>query len=379
MESDAAPLAFPDPESNPKQTESQQKSARPYTDSQQGRATNNSNLLTSTQSNQQNSSSLCSFQSSDIAAMAALTVQVFAGQMHFRPAEDTGYWRSQAPTLPAAAQQFVLACLAEPPVSMQKLMKDSFFTAEVRAAADYLNTLEAVVNSQQQAAETHIQPSGVRERPQNTSRHACALQAMLAGPLDLKTLAKGGAMQLCMQSIIRIVTDVARVDSPSGAAASAVQQDSHLPQSTGALVAEVLLRLVMLSARSLAIQGPLQVWAALLGSRAPCGLPTGPGKNAAHVELQAQLMQANRLKQLVAGVGLSAYVDIVHSALLSAVCGGASDAEEPAAAQLTQHAIQVCANCPKQDLSLPTWQAWRTAHHSNNSHQYRTLCVDSFC
>lgn len=59
-------------------------------------------------------------------------------------------------------------------------------------------------------------------------------------------------------------------------------------------------------------------------------------------EVQAQLMQADRLRQLIAAVGLSAYLNSVHIALLSAVCGGVSDAGETTAGSSTQHAIQVC-------------------------------------
>ncbi len=377
MEPQAAPLPTTESENTSKQAESNHE-APSWSASQQGSATENSSSFSGTQNHKQEaSSSLRSLQISDTAAMAALTVQAFTGQMHFRPTADTGYWHSQVCSLPAAAQQFVLACLAERPVSMEKLMRDSFFTAEVRAAAGFLTSLEAIVYTQQQAAGSEQQPPTLKRQPQSVPRQACALQAMLAGPLDLKALAKRGALQLCIQSIMRVVADAATANSPSSVATSAVRQAAHPQQSTSALVAEVLLQLVMLSARSLAIQGPLQVWAALLGGRAPCGLPASPGNAAVQIEVQNQLMQADRLKQLVSGVGLSAYVDTVHSALLSAVCGGASDAEEPAAAQLTQHAIQVCTDLLKQDLSLAAWQAWRVAHHSINRHQYRTVCGGS--
>ena len=356
-------------ESASKQTESSQK-APSYSALQQGSAVENRSLFPDAPTNkQESSSSLDSLQKSDVAAMAALAVQLFTRQMHFRPASDTCYWRSQAPNLPAAAQHFVIACLADRPVSMQKLVKFSFFTAEVRAAADYLDSLDAILHSQHQAAETYRQPPRLQEQPQTVSRHACTLQAMLAGPLDLKALAKRGALQLCMRSIIRVVTDAATGICPSGTPlAAAQQQDAHPLQSTGAVVAEVLLRLVRLSARSLAIQGPLQVWAALLGGRAAFGLPASLGEGSAQVELQAELMQAIRLKQLVAGVGLSAYVDTVHNALLSAVCGGTSDAGEPAAAQLTHHAIQVCTDLLKETFLLPGWQAGKPAYHSNEGY-----------
>ena len=361
-------------ESASKQTESSQK-APSYSALQQGGAVTNRSLFPDAPTIKQESSrSLDSLQKSDVAAMAALAVQLFTRQMHFRPASDTCYWHSQAPNLPAAAQQFVIACIADRPVSMQKLVKDSFFTAEVRAAADYLNSLDATVHSQHQAAETYRQPPRLEEQSQTVSRHGRALQAMLAGPLDLKALAKRGALQLCMRSIIRVVTDAATGICPSGAPVTAAkQQDAHPLQSTGAVVAEVLLRLVMLSPRSLAIEGPLQVWAALLGGRSPCGLPTGTGEGTLQAEVQVQLMEADRLKQLVAGVGLSAYVDTVHSALLSAVCGGISDTEEPAAAQMTQHAIKVGTALLKKIFLLADWRAGKPAHYSIERYRHRLL------
>ena len=339
-----APLPLLGSEGVSDQSDSQQESFRLHNDSQRGSTQEHGSSFAESQDCQQVPGSIFSHQSSDIAAMAALTVQVFTRQMHYRPAADTGYWRSQVPKVPAAAQQFVLACLADRPASVQKLMKDSFFTAEVRAAASYLHSLEAAVD-QQQAAETHQQSLNLEERAQTGSGHYSALQAMLDGNLNLRALAKRGALRLCMPSIIRVVMHAAMADSPSDA--SALQQGALPPQSKGALVAEALLRLIVLSARSLAIQGPLQVWAALLGSRAPSGLPASPGEGAVQAEAQAELMQAACLRQLVAGVGLSAYLDTVHSALLSAVCGGVSDAGEPAAAQVTQHAVQARADLPE--------------------------------
>lgn len=340
-----APLHLPGSEDASDQSDSQQESFRLHIDSQQGSTQEHGSSFAESQDHKQTHGRISSYQSSDIAAMAALTVQVFTRQMHYRPAADTGYWRSQVPNLPAAAQQFVLACLADRPASMQKLMKNRIFTAEVRAAAAYLHSLEATVN-RQQAAENHRQSLNLEEQAQMGSGHYCTLQAMLDGHLSLRALAKRGALQLCMPSIIRVVTHAAMEGSPSDA--SALQQGAPPPQGTGALVAEALMRLIMLLARSLAIQGPLQVWAALLGGRAPSGLPASLGEGAVHTEVQAQLMQADRLRQLMAGVGLSAYLDTVHSALLSAVCGGVSDAGEPAAAQVTQHAVQARTDLPER-------------------------------
>ena len=350
VELDSAPLQSPGSESSSKQTASQQEFAGAYSDSPRGNAREDGSSSAGCENPKQVPGSVCQKHSCDIAAMAALTVQIFTRQLHFRPAADTGYWRSQLPPLPAATQHFVLACFAERPASMQKLLRDSFFTAEVRAAAGYLARLDATVSNQRQAAENHEQPSRPGEQLQTVFGRACTLHAMLDGPLDLKALAKRGALLLCMQRIVRVVADAARGESPSRAAASDAQQIAPPPQSPGALVAQVLLSLITLSSRSLAIQSPLQAWAALLGGRAPRGLLASPGQGVVQAEVRTQLMQATRLRQVVAVVGLSAYVDILHSALLFAVCGGTSNTGEPAAAQLTQHAIQVCTILLEQDL-----------------------------
>ena len=345
---DPAPLRTTGSEGAANHIASDQDCPGAYGDSQQGSGRANGSYFTGCDDPKQAPDSTRQKQSCDIAALAALTVQISTRRLHFKAAADTGYWRSQIPTLPAAAQHLALACLAERPV--QKLLRDSFFTAEVRAAADYLANLDATISNQQQAAEHHGQPSRSGEQLQTVLGHAYTLQAMLDGPLDLKVLAKRGALRLCMQSIVRIIADVAREDSPSHAAASEAQQISPPSQSPGALIAQVLLSLITLSSRSLAIQSPLQAWAALLGGRAPCDLPASPGQGIVQVEVQTQLMQAARLRQVISFVGLSAYMDTLHSSLLSAVCGGTSDAGEPAAAQLTQHAIQVCPILLEQNL-----------------------------
>ena len=338
MEADPAPLWPTGLESAFKDVKSQQEPAAAHSKSQHGSRLTNDSFSGCSQNGKEGPGDICSQQSSDIAAMAALTVQVFTRQMHFRPAADTGYWRSQVPAVPAAAQQFALACLAVRPASMRKVIRDSFFTAEVRAAADYLARMGASVSNHEKAAGTHEQLRNSEQQLQTVSGYACTLQAMLDGPLDLKALAKRGALRLCTHSIVRVIADAARRDSSSSASASTSQQ----VLSTDALVAEVLLRLIVLLPRSLAIQGPLRVWAALLGGQAPCDLPISPGEADARAGVQAQLMQPDRLRQLVASVGLSAYMDTVHGALLSAVCGGAPHAGEPAGAHSTQHAIQVC-------------------------------------
>ena len=298
--------------------------------------------------------SVASQQRNDTVAMAALTVQLFTRRPHYRHELDEQYWRSQVPALPAPAQEFALACLEWNPRSIVKLMKHSFFTAEIRAAAAYIAYLDSKASScgsnarEQPSAEAsaeqgHHSRAETLELDSSMSSRASVLHDLLGqGPLSLQALADQGSLQLCTQSILRAVTGAAMLSPASSAARSeALQEDAAMPQSTAE--AEVLLGLVRLLPRSLAIEGPLPVWAALLGGRAPADMHSSHTGAAVHPHVQVQLMQPGRLKQLVAAVGLSAYLDSVHSVLLSAVCGGASNAGEPTAGHSAQHTTQVYA------------------------------------
>lgn len=298
-------------------------------------------------------------------------MQLFTGRMHYRHEADTGYWRSQVAALPAAAQSFAFACLERTPASMEKLMRHSFFTAGVRAAAVYIARLDHGTSSRCTVAEGQDgpelysaaeEPAGTEQlsqgQPQMTStlmsvgntesrREALAassnssidrdgagrLQELLDGPLSLKALASQNVLQLCTQSIIRVVTEAAVVARPNLSGAD---------QSAAAAVAETLLRLIVLLPRSLAVQEPLRVWTAFLGGKAPFDLLAGVEDGRVDPSVQAELMQPGRLRQLVEAVGLSAYLDSVHSMLLSLVCGGASDAGEATTGHSTHQAVQVC-------------------------------------
>ena len=301
-------------------------------------------------------SSVASQQRNDTVAMAALTVQLFTRRLHYRHELDEQYWCSQVPALPAPAQEFALACLKWNPRSIGKLMKHSFFTAEIRAAAAYVAYLDSKASScgsnarEQPSAEAsaeqgHHSRADTLELDSSMSSRASVLHDLLGqGPLSQKALADQGSLQLCTQSILRAVTGAAMLSPASSAARSeALQEDAAMPRSTAEAVAEVLLGLVRLLPRSLAIESPLPVWAALLGGRAPADMRSGHTGAAVHPHMQVQLMQPGHLKQLVAAVGLSAYLDSVHSVLLSAVCGGASNAGEPTADHSAQHTIQVYA------------------------------------
>ena len=301
-------------------------------------------------------SSMASQQRNDTVAMAALIVQLFTRRLHYRHELDVQYWRSQVPALPAPAQEFALACLEWNPRSIGKLMKHRFFTAEIRAAAAYVAYLDSKASScgsnarKQPSAETSAE-QGLHSRAEtlkldsSMSSRACVLHDLLGqGPLSLEAPADQGSLQLCMQSILRAVTEAAMLSPASSAARSeALQEVAAMDQSTAETVAEVLLRLVRLLPRSLAIEGPLPVWAALLGGRAPADMHSSHTGAAVHPHVQLQLRQPGRLKQLAAAVGLSAYLDSVHSVLLSVVCGGTSDAGEPTAGHSVQQTIQVYA------------------------------------
>lgn len=222
----------------------------------------NGRPIVGSQDQEQKVCRLSALQSSDIVALAALTVQLFTRQIHHRPALDTDYWHSQVPSLPASAQHFVLACLCKTPVSMQKLLRHSFFNAEVRAAAEFIARLDDEISHKQPGAwkQSPGQPSRSENQLATGCGPASAIQAVLEGRLSLELLAQQGALRLCTHSIASLIAEAARGDSTSGAAASSPQHDAATPQSTGAAVAEVLSRLINLLPRSLAIQGPLQVF-----------------------------------------------------------------------------------------------------------------------
>ena len=301
-------------------------------------------------------SSMASQQRNDTVAMAALIVQLFTRRLHYRHELDVQYWRSQVPALPAPAQEFASACLEWNPRSIAELMKHSFFTAEIRAAAAYVAYLDSKASScgsnarKQPSAEASAE-QGLHSRAEtleldsSMSSRACVLHDLLGqGLLSLQAPADQGSLQLCMQSILRAVTEAAMLSPASNAARSeALQENAAMALSTAEAVAEVLLRLVRLLPRSLAIEGPLPVWAALLGGRAPADMHSSHTGATVHPHVQVQLMQPGGLKQLAAAVGLSAYLDSVHSVLLSVVCGGTSDAREPTAGHSVQQTIQVYA------------------------------------
>ena len=350
VELDSAPLQSPGSESSSKQTASQQEFAGAYSDSPRGNAREDGSSSAGCENPKQVPGSVCQKHSCDIAAMAALTVQIFTRQLQLQAC--SGHRLLAQPTTPSASchQHFVLACFAERPASMQKLLRDSFFTAEVRAAAGYLARLDATVSNQRQAAENHEQPSRPGEQLQTVFGRACTLHAMLDGPTGPEGAGKarraavvhaedcqgcsrrGEGRKPLSRSCFRRAADCSSTTKPGRPGCpspvephhAVVQEPGHPEPSTGV---------------GSALRRPGPSWFACQ-----------PGQGVVQAEVRTQLMQATRLRQVVAVVGLSAYVDILHSALLFAVCGGTSNTGEPAAAQLTQHAIQVCTILLEQDL-----------------------------
>ena len=267
-------------------------------------------------------------QRADVMAMGALVVELFTRRLHYRSYADANYWRGNVHAVAAPVQEFVLSCLNGKFSSMHKLMRHSIFAAPIRAAAVHLAHLDGGI--------------GVGSKS-SSSKQASTVKDLLDGPHSLAVLARQGVLQLCTPSILRLVEDAAVRNHVSDSSSPGQQHGAEASHSTQEAAAEALLCLVQMLPRSLAIQGPLQVWAALQGGRATAAGCLYAGVAAGRVRplMQAELMQPARLKQLAQAVGLSAYLDSAHAALLSTVCGGASFAGEPAAGQALQLAIQV--------------------------------------
>ena len=280
-----------------------------------------------------------SHQRADVRAMGALAVELFTRRLHYRSYADIEYWRSKAHAVAAPVQSFVMDCLDGAFPSIHKLMRHSIFAAPIRAAAAHLAHLDDEI--------------GIGSN-RSDSKQASTVQDLLAGPHSLVVLARHGVLQLCAPSILRLVEEAAVRDYAADSASPGQQHGAEASDSTVEAAAEVLLRLVQLLPRSLAIKGPLQAWTALQGGHAtaagrPCA---GRAQGRVHPAMQAELMQPASLKRLAQAVGLSAYLDSAHAALLSTVCGGASAAGGPAAGQALQLAIQVCVVCHRTLLLL---------------------------
>ena len=267
-------------------------------------------------------------QRADVTAMGALVVELFTRRLHYRSCADADYWRGNVHAVAAPVQGFVLSCLDGKFLSMHKLMRHSIFAAPIRAAAVHLAHLDGGI--------------GVGSKS-SSSKQASTVEDLLDGPHSLAVLARQGVLQLCTPSILRLVEEASVRDYASDSPSPGQQHGAEASHSTQEAAAEALLRLVQMLPRSLAIQGPLQVWAALQGGRATAAgcLYAGVAAGRVHPLMQVGLLQPARLKQLAQAVGLSAYLDSAHAALLSTVCGGASVAGEPAAGQALQLAIQV--------------------------------------
>ena len=267
-------------------------------------------------------------QRADAMAMGALVVELFTRRLHYRSYADADYWRGNVHAVAAPAQDFVLSCLDGKFPSMYKVMRQSIFAAPIRAAAVHLAHLDDGI--------------GIGSKS-SSSKPVSTVKDLLDGPHSLAVLARQGVLQLCAPSILRLVEDAAVRDYASDSPSPGQQHGAEASHSTMEAAAEALLRLVQMLPRSLAIQGPLQVWTALQGGHATAAgrLYAGMAPGRVHPLMQAELMQPARLKQLAQAVGLSAYLDSAHAALLSTVCGGASVAGEPAAGQALQLAIQV--------------------------------------
>ena len=267
-------------------------------------------------------------QKADVTAMAALVVELFTRRLHYRSYADANYWQGNVHAVAPPVQDFVLSCLDGKFPSMHKLMRHSIFAAPIRAAAVHLAHLDDGI--------------GVGSKS-SSSRQASTVKDLLDGPHSLAVLARQGVLQLCVPSILRLVEDAAVRDYASDSPSPGQQHGAEASHSIQEAAAEALLRLVQMLPRSLAIQGPLQVWAALQGDRATAAgcLYAGVAAGRVHPLMQAELMQPARLKQLAQAVGLSTHLDSAHAALLSMVCGGTSVAGEPAAGQALQLAIQV--------------------------------------
>ena len=267
-------------------------------------------------------------QRADVMAMGALVIELFTRRLHYRSYADADYWRKQVHAVAAPVQGFALSCLEGNFPSMRKLMRHSIFAAPIRAAAVHLAHLDDGI--------------GIGSKS-SSSRQASTVKDLLDGPHSLAVLARQGVLQLCIPSILRLVEDAAVRNHVSDSSFPGQQHGAEASHSTMEAAAEALLRLVQMLPRSLAIQGPLQVWIALQGAHATAAsrLYAGIAPGRVHPLMQAELMQPARLKQLAQAVGLSAYLDSAHAALLSMVCGGASVAGEPAAGQALQLAIQV--------------------------------------
>ena len=281
-------------------------------------------------SNEQNQRPGCALsqQEADVTAMGALVVELFTRRLHYRSYADVDYWRGNVHAVAAPVQGFVLSCLDGTFPSMHKLMRHSLFAAPIRAAAVHLAHLNDGI--------------GVGSKS-SSSKHVSTVKDLLDGPHSLAVLAQQGVLQLCAPSILRLVEEAAVRDCASDSPSPGQQHGAEASRSTIEAAAEALLRLVQMLPRSLAIQGPLQVWTALQGGNATAAgrLHAGVAPGRVHPLMQAELMQPARLKQLAQAVGLSAYLDSAHAALLSTVCGCASVAGEPAAGQALQLAIRV--------------------------------------
>ena len=276
----------------------------------------------------QRSGGALSLQRADVMAMGALAVELFTRRLHHRSYADTGYWRSNAHDVAAPVQGFVLCCLDGNTPSIHKLMRHSIFAGPIRAAAAHL---------------AHMDDGAGVGGSSSSSKLASALQDLLDGPHSLGAFARQGVLQLCAPSVLRLVEEAALRDYASDSASPGQRHGAEASLSTVEAAAEALRGLVQRLPRSLAIQGPLQLWAALLGGHAAALGRTYAGSVQARVQplVQAELMQPARLKRLAQAVGLSAYLDSAHAALLSTVCTGASVAGKPAAGQVMQLAIQV--------------------------------------
>ena len=267
-------------------------------------------------------------QMADVMAMGALALELFTRRLHNRSYADAEYWRSNAQAVAATVQGFILDCLDGKIPSIHKLMRHSFFEAPITAAAAHLAHLNDGV--------------GVYSNS-SSSKQASTLQSLLNGAHSLSVFARQGVLQLCAPSILRLVEEAAVRDYASHSTSPGQQHGTEASHSTREAAAEALLRLAQMLPRSLAIRGPLQVWTALQGGHATAAGRTyaGTAQGRVHPLMQAEFMQPARLKQLAQAVGLSAYLDSAHAALLSTVCGGISVAGEPAAGQALHLAIQV--------------------------------------